>query len=58
LPAADAAATVEKIAGSEGLFRLGILSSLVCETAFIFLAITLRRRSKPVSEASASLMLT
>jgi hypothetical protein len=54
----DAVATVERIAGSEGLFRLGILSNLVCETAFIFLAITLKRLLKPVGEAAASLMLT
>lgn len=54
----DAVATVEKTARSEGLLRLGILSSLVCETAFIFLAITLKRLLKPVGEAAASLMLT
>lgn len=54
----DPVATVERIASAEGLFRVGILSNLLCETAFIFLALTLRRLLKPVGEVAASLMLT
>jgi len=54
----DAVATADRIARSPTLFRLGILSSLVCEVAFVLLALALSRLLRNVSRTSASLMVS
>jgi hypothetical protein len=54
----DAVATADRIMRAQTLFRLGILSSLVCEVAFVFLALALYRLLQHVSRASASLMVS
>jgi len=52
----DSAATFNKIATSEFLFRAGIYSSVICYTAFLFLPIVLYKLLKPVNEFYAKLM--
>ena len=54
----DAASTAHKIAGSELLFRLGILSELAGFIGFIFVVWALYRLLAGVSKAHASLMVT
>ncbi|HEX8838507.1 MAG TPA: DUF4386 domain-containing protein [Candidatus Acidoferrum sp.] len=54
----DAAATAAKIAASESIFRLGILSELAGFTGFIFVARALYRLLVGVNKAHASLMAT
>ena len=54
----DAAATGQKIAGSDFLFRLGILSELTGFIGFIFVVRALYRLLVGVSKAHASLMVT
>jgi len=54
----DAAATANKIAASEPLFRFGILSELVGFIGFIFVARALYRLFVGVNKAHASLMVT
>ncbi|WP_336518224.1 DUF4386 domain-containing protein [Pollutibacter soli] len=50
-------ATVMNITSKEFLFRLGIFCGLVCQTVFIFLALTLFRLFKTVSKSLASTLL-
>jgi len=54
----DAAATAGKIAASEFVFRLGILSEIVSFTGFIFVVRALYRLFCGVNKAHASLMVT
>ena len=54
----DAGATAHKIAGSELVFRLGILSELTGFVGFIFVVWALYRLLVGVSKAHASLMVT
>lgn len=54
----DPASTANKIAGSELLFRLGILSELTGFIGFIFVVRALYRLLVGVSKAHASLMVT
>ena len=54
----DAASTASKIAGSEFVFRLGILSELAGFTGFIFVVRALYRLLVGVNKTHASLMLT
>lgn len=54
----DAAATASKIAASESVFRLGILSELAGFVGFIFVARALYRLLACVNKAHASLMVT
>lgn len=54
----DAAATANKIQTSELLFRIGIVSELICATGFIFVALALYRLLKGVDKTQASLMVT
>lgn len=54
----DAAATANKIAASESLFRFGILSELAGFIGFIFVARALYRLFAGVNKANASLMVT
>src|SRR5215467_7826735 len=58
LVSGDAAATASKIAASEFVFRLGILSELAGFTGFIFVVRALYRLFSGVSKAQASLMVT
>ncbi|WP_425234308.1 DUF4386 domain-containing protein [Ulvibacterium sp.] len=51
------AKTVENIKTSENLFRLGILSGLVCFTCFIFLPLTLYKLFQEVNKNHAVLMV-
>ena len=55
--AGDATATLRNIAGSEGLFRLGILCGLACQAAFVFLGLALYRLLGEVDRALARLMV-
>lgn len=48
--------TFNNIVASELLFRLGIFSSIICYTAFLFLPIVLYKLLKPVNEFYARLM--
>lgn len=54
----DAAATAHKIAASEFLFRLGMVSELVGFTGFIFVVRALYRLFEAVHKPLASLMVT
>ncbi|MGB7621720.1 MAG: DUF4386 domain-containing protein [Terriglobia bacterium] len=54
----DATATANKIQASELLFRIGIVSELICATGFIFVALALYRLLKGVDKTQASLMVT
>ena len=53
----DATATVSNIKASELLFRIGIVSNLICQTTFIFLVTVLYRLFKEVNRRHALLML-
>lgn len=53
----NAAATVLNIRTSETLFRLGILSSIICYTAFLLLPLVLYKLLKPVNKIPAALMV-
>jgi Domain of unknown function (DUF4386) len=53
----NAAATANKILASERLFRLGIVSELICAVEFIFLVWVLYRLFAGVSKTHASLMV-
>ena len=53
----DAAQTVSNITGNELLFRLGIVSSLVCYTFFLFLPIVLYQLLKSVNKTHAKVMV-
>jgi hypothetical protein len=54
----DATATASKIAASEFIFRLGIVSELISFTGFIFVVMALYRLLSGVNRAHASLMVT
>ncbi|WP_373665353.1 hypothetical protein SPSIL_050040 [Sporomusa silvacetica DSM 10669] len=53
----DAAATANNIIVSESLFRFGIVSSFICQIAFIFLVLALYRLLKEVNQKQAMLMV-
>lgn len=54
----DAAATASKIAASELVFRLGMVSELICFTGFIFVVGALYRLLRGVNRTQAWLMVT
>lgn len=53
----DAAATFENLLAKELLFRTGIVSHLVSQTVFVFLAVTLYRLFRDVDEFAAKAMV-
>jgi hypothetical protein len=53
----NAAATANNILASERLFRLGIVSELICAAEFVFLLWVLYRLLGPVNKTQASLMV-
>ncbi|HWO39380.1 MAG TPA: DUF4386 domain-containing protein, partial [Candidatus Acidoferrum sp.] len=53
----DAAATANNILASERLFRLGIVSELICAAEFVFLLWVLYRLLGAVNKTHASLMV-
>ena len=55
--AGDAAATASKIAASEPLFRLAIVSALLVQIVNILVALALYRLLKPVNKSMAMLMV-
>jgi len=54
----DASATTHNIVASELLFRAGIVSGLIAQAGFIFVAMALYRLLKGVNKKQASLMVT
>jgi Domain of unknown function (DUF4386) len=54
----DAAATARNIRGGEFIFRLGILSMLVSQISFLFLALSLYDLFKDVDRKQARLLVT
>ena len=52
----DAAATAQRIAASEGLFRSGIVSHLLSQVVFVFLVLSLFRLLESVNGRRARLM--
>ncbi len=57
LVAGDAAATVSNLLNAEMLFRLSIVSSMVCQISFIFLVLALYRLFQGVNKKHARLMV-
>lgn len=53
----NAALTYHNIVTSESLFRLGIISGLLCYTFFLFLPLVLYKLLKPVNENYAKVMV-
>ena len=53
----NALLTYQNIATSESLFRLWIISGLLCYTFFLFLPLVLYKLLKPVNENYAKLMV-
>jgi hypothetical protein len=53
----DAAATVNNILASERLFRLGVVSDLICTICFLFLADALYKLFKSVDKDLVRLMV-
>lgn len=53
----DIAATINNILASESLFRLGIVSNLISQISFVFVALVLYQVLKPVNKHVALLML-
>jgi len=53
----DATATANNILASESLFRIGIVSNILCQIAFIFLVLALYRLLKGVDQQHTSLMV-
>jgi len=53
----DAAATARNILASEALFRLSIVSALLCQILFIFVALALYQLLKAVNQSMAALMV-
>mgnify|MGYP000922645187 CR=1 FL=1 len=49
--------TYQNITSSEKLFRLGIISGLLCYTFFLFLPLVLYKLLKPINETYAKLMV-
>ena len=54
----DPTATAIKVVESEFLFRLVIVSNLICQTSFVFLVLALSRLFKEVDKKLTKLMLT
>jgi hypothetical protein len=54
---ADASTTAQNILSSEGLFRLSIVSMWLSQTIFVFLALSLYKLLRPVSNDAAATML-
>ena len=54
----NASATVNNLINSEMLFRLSIVSSMICQISFIFLVLALNRLFKGVNEMHARLMVS
>lgn len=54
----DSTATVSNIINHELLYRLSIISNLICQTSFIFLVLALYRLFKNVNELHAKLMVS
>ena len=52
----DAAATARNILASVSLFRLSIVSALLCQILFIFVALALYQLLKTVNQTMAALM--
>lgn len=50
-------ATVNNIVASEMMFRLGIISRLICQTIFVFLVLALYKLFKDVNKSQARLMV-
>ncbi len=55
--AGDTAATVNNIVANEVLYRLSVVSNLICQTAFIFVVLALYRLFKDVDKKYARLMV-
>ena len=53
----NAVLTYQNIVASESLFRLGIISGLLCYTFFLFLPLVLYKLLKPVNENYAKVMV-
>ena len=53
----DAAATANNIVAHESLFRIGIVSGLICQVVFVFLALALYKLFKGVNNRHASVMV-
>ncbi|HEX5056600.1 MAG TPA: DUF4386 domain-containing protein [Gammaproteobacteria bacterium] len=53
----SAPATVQNIMDSELLFRMDIVSGLICHTFFLFLSLVLYQLFKPVDKTMAALMV-
>ena len=53
----DTTTTVSNIAASEGLFRLGIVSTLLTQVVNVILVLVLYRLLKPVNKTHAALMV-
>ncbi|WP_317173635.1 DUF4386 domain-containing protein [Hymenobacter montanus] len=53
----DPAKTLHDIAASELLFRLSIISSMICYTAFLVLPLVLYQLLRPINEMYAKLMV-
>ena len=54
----DAALTAKNIMASEFLFRIGIVSNLVCQISFIFLVLALKRLFQGVDKKYSHLMVS
>lgn len=54
----NAVATAQNIVANELLFRIGIMSNIICQTSFIFLVLVLNRLFKGVNENYAKLMVS
>jgi hypothetical protein len=54
----NATATASNVMTSELLFRIGIMSNLICQISFIFLVLALYRLFKGVNEKYAKLMVS
>jgi hypothetical protein len=55
--AGEIALTVSRIVASESLFRLGILSAMICQVCYVVLPLLLYKLFKPVNQAQAVLMV-
>lgn len=53
----NASATFENIVANETLFRLGVLSGLICFTCFIFLPLVLYKLLQPVNKIYSIIMV-
>lgn len=53
----DVAATADNLVAHESLFRLGIVSGLICQVVFVFLALALYQLFRGVNQRHASVMV-